>query len=381
MTLMLVGPAGRTWPLTDPVTIGRDDTATFDAGVSRTHARVSRSGAAWVIEDLGSTNGTLVNGERVAGRRRVDAGDQIQVGKTLLRVTAPDEPADAQARFLRGLEIFRSGDHERAERELLAATARDDRHAWAWYYVGLTRDRRGDQDAAVEALQRAVRSQPDLKPARDKLLALGGASAVPDRPAEQAPKAKPKPGTLAQILDSNMREGVPERSEEQAPGDVLWAGRRRVLSCMAQPSAWTWIVALACGASLGVAVASGQPGSLAAAAVMVALALDLPSYFLRSATTTYTVYERRIDIRQGIFVRRERSVWLYDVENVEYTRSFWEMLTGDATITLTPEERNMKPREPITLRGPGNYRQVHWLFEQIRVKALVERRAMKNLWV
>ncbi len=54
-----------------------------DANTSRQHAAFVREGAGWAIEDLGSTNGTLVNGERVDSVGCVD-GDVVVVGVTEL---------------------------------------------------------------------------------------------------------------------------------------------------------------------------------------------------------------------------------------------------------------------------------------------------------
>jgi pSer/pThr/pTyr-binding forkhead associated (FHA) protein len=72
-----------------PTTIGRsEDNVIVLAGddyASGRHARVeSGLDGAWVI-DLGSTNGTYVNGERLEGRRRLHEGDLLQVGDTELR--------------------------------------------------------------------------------------------------------------------------------------------------------------------------------------------------------------------------------------------------------------------------------------------------------
>ena len=57
------------------------DVVLNDADVSRQHARISfEEGSGWVIEDLGSTNGVVVNGGRVDGRLRLSIGDQITLG-------------------------------------------------------------------------------------------------------------------------------------------------------------------------------------------------------------------------------------------------------------------------------------------------------------
>jgi pSer/pThr/pTyr-binding forkhead associated (FHA) protein len=59
-----------------------------DPEISRRHARVSRGGdGTLTIEDLGSANGTFVNGERIDGPQTLEVGDVVKVGKTVLQVT------------------------------------------------------------------------------------------------------------------------------------------------------------------------------------------------------------------------------------------------------------------------------------------------------
>jgi DNA-binding CsgD family transcriptional regulator len=63
---------------TNDIAIPRDDRA------SRLHALVECLPAGWSVRDLGSTNGTFVNGERIVGERALRAGDEIRVGETRL---------------------------------------------------------------------------------------------------------------------------------------------------------------------------------------------------------------------------------------------------------------------------------------------------------
>jgi pSer/pThr/pTyr-binding forkhead associated (FHA) protein len=59
-----------------------------DTNVSRRHARIYRDGTDVVVEDLGSTNGTKVNGVRVA-RKVLSPGDRILLGRSTLVVEMP----------------------------------------------------------------------------------------------------------------------------------------------------------------------------------------------------------------------------------------------------------------------------------------------------
>lgn len=79
----LVLQDGRRVELGDnPITIGRlpeCDVSLVDSNVSRKHAEVKRHGNDFVIIDLGSTNGTRVNGAWVTAERRLHDGDQITI--------------------------------------------------------------------------------------------------------------------------------------------------------------------------------------------------------------------------------------------------------------------------------------------------------------
>jgi sulfite reductase alpha subunit-like flavoprotein len=81
--------AGKSFPVSkEAVTIGRVDGADVilqDPEVSRQHARISWKVLTFVIEDLASSNGTFVNGERISAPHMLQPGDSIQVGHTTLR--------------------------------------------------------------------------------------------------------------------------------------------------------------------------------------------------------------------------------------------------------------------------------------------------------
>jgi hypothetical protein len=83
----LVSGDGRTYPLQIGSTvIGRGDQANLrlpDVGISRRHARLDFDGGQVVLTDLGSTNGTMVNGQRVSAVA-LNPGDMIQLGTTTL---------------------------------------------------------------------------------------------------------------------------------------------------------------------------------------------------------------------------------------------------------------------------------------------------------
>jgi len=80
---------GQAVELTRAAILGRAERADIvlaDPAVSSEHARVSRVGRAWVISDLGSTNGTRVNERRVDGDVPLAHGDVLALGNVRFRV-------------------------------------------------------------------------------------------------------------------------------------------------------------------------------------------------------------------------------------------------------------------------------------------------------
>lgn len=72
-----------------PVTIGRADDSTLvltDDYVSNRHARLLPRDGTWLVEDLGSTNGTYLDHDKVSGATPVPLGVPIRVGKTVLEL-------------------------------------------------------------------------------------------------------------------------------------------------------------------------------------------------------------------------------------------------------------------------------------------------------
>jgi pSer/pThr/pTyr-binding forkhead associated (FHA) protein len=78
---------GAVYALAEEITIGRAATCTIgmpdDSFVSQLHARAFREAGWTMIEDLGSTNGTYLNGKRLTAPERIAKGDRVQVGNTV----------------------------------------------------------------------------------------------------------------------------------------------------------------------------------------------------------------------------------------------------------------------------------------------------------
>jgi FhaA, N-terminal domain/FHA domain len=79
---VVIGPQG--------ATLGRgrqSDIVLSDPNVSRQHAEIRPRGGSWVITDLGSTNGSQLNGRRIEGSEVLRSGDEIELGASVLTFT------------------------------------------------------------------------------------------------------------------------------------------------------------------------------------------------------------------------------------------------------------------------------------------------------
>jgi hypothetical protein len=182
---VLTDPTGREHPLTgEIITIGRvveSDIVITSRRVSREHACVRREGRRAMLEDLGSTNGTFLNDERVLAPAVLHEGDRIQIGDVTLVFHDPDI-------------TFRDTPFPELELDVAAGLVRVDRHvvtlapkeftllAYLYERSGqvCTKDdigsavwpeyQEGIYDYQIENLVRRLRSKLEPDPANPQLL-------------------------------------------------------------------------------------------------------------------------------------------------------------------------------------------------------------------
>lgn len=145
---------GRHLVVDDTVVIGRGAPGLElrDGSISRLHAAVEQRDNTYVVQDMGSTNGTLLNGEKVVDTHDLRDSDQIRVGQTVLKFTLVDE---TEAGYLQ----------------------RMDRLAGTDYLTGLPAKHRFDS-LLQAAMRRADRAQ---KPLSLLMMDLDGLKAINDK--------------------------------------------------------------------------------------------------------------------------------------------------------------------------------------------------------
>jgi pSer/pThr/pTyr-binding forkhead associated (FHA) protein len=182
----LIDPTGREHPLTsETTTIGRaleNDIVITSKRVSREHARVRREGWRAILEDMGSTNGTFLNDERVLAPAELHDGDRITIGDVVLVFHDPD--ITYRDTPFPDLEIDVAGGVVRVDRRVVNLApkefallaflhqrsgqicSKDDISGAVWPEY----QAEGVYDYQVENLMRRLRSKLELDPANPQLL-------------------------------------------------------------------------------------------------------------------------------------------------------------------------------------------------------------------
>jgi DNA-binding NtrC family response regulator len=196
------------------VTFGRSRSTTIyvdSEKVSRTHARVRRTAETIEVEDLGSRNGTRVNGEKIEGKHRLESGDEIAIGPILavVGVTSglrkPSAIADAASGEARlAAEVDRSVRYYRPVTIALVRVPADaalDAIAQALRPMDLLAEDAGDDYLAI--LPELARAEGAA--AIERLIALGRATNADVR---AATVVCPEDGTTVEILVGKLRAAL-----------------------------------------------------------------------------------------------------------------------------------------------------------------------------
>jgi DNA-binding response OmpR family regulator len=182
----LTDPSGHEHRLTSQAeTIGRAvecDIVIASKSVSRQHTRIRRDGRRWFVDDLGSTNGTWLNGERLTGSLPLLDGDSLKVGDLTFIFHDPDTTSRESP--IPDLEVDTIAGVVRVNRKAVALSPKEyqllaylherrgqvcskdeiGRAVWPEYTAG------GIFDYQIENLVRRLRTRIEVDPANPQLL-------------------------------------------------------------------------------------------------------------------------------------------------------------------------------------------------------------------
>lgn len=182
----LTDPSGHEHRLTYQAgTIGRAvecDIVIASKSVSRQHTRIRRDGLRWFVDDLGSTNGTWLNGERLTGSLVLLDGDSLKVGDVTFIFHDPD--TTSRENPIPDLEVDPIAGVVRVNRKAVALSPKE------YLLLAYLHDRRGQVcskdaigqavwpeytaggifDYQIENLVRRLRTRIEVDPANPQLL-------------------------------------------------------------------------------------------------------------------------------------------------------------------------------------------------------------------
>ena len=246
--LVLVLPDGGRVPVEDHMTLGRAEDATVrldDPTVSRRHARIAPGADGAVIEDAGSRFGVFVDGQPIAGPRRLEPGAEIRLGSAVLHVepAAPaswsGEPPEAPGRGANATVVVPVG----ATRDGLRAASPADGSIRPRLRSGWALKRIADDQHDARHVLRDLRNNAFVRIDDEDAQLLGlldGRRTIGDLLVEATTLVGPTgPGRLARLIadlgDRGMLDGVAATPRVEAEPSLA----RRVLT----PREWTfeWI--------------------------------------------------------------------------------------------------------------------------------------------
>lgn len=184
----------------EALTVGRDVTADIrfsDPLVSRTHGRLEPRGGAWYYVDLGSSNGSVYNGRRLAAGDavRLRPGDRIQIGSASITVIDDRAPVPSRAGGTRDADVVRVG--RAIDNDIVIADPYvSSYHLEAWLEDGelVVQDLNSSNGTYADGQRITQATMPP-----DAVLRLGGDATLPAAALLAQLTAAPPPSTFVQM--------------------------------------------------------------------------------------------------------------------------------------------------------------------------------------
>jgi tetratricopeptide (TPR) repeat protein len=170
--------------------------------------------------------------------------------------------------------------------------------------------------------------------------------------------------------------GSAAASGERAPvgdrGREVHSGRRRISSMQFH---WPIIVVL----TIATLFLPRPPMQVFFSSVQglmsVLLVLVLLHALLYANLTSWRIYEHRIDLSEGLLLRRHVHLWLYEIRDSDVSSNVWELLTNNATLELKGESKT------LTIRGMARRSEVMAIWDGMRNAIREERGEIKRIWI
>lgn len=286
----------------------------------------------------------------------------FEANKIALAVKAFDDvlkrdPNNTEATYKLGICQFRLKDFAHSERIFRTLIADQYGHYEAWYYLGLCLKRQDKDEEAATVFKIALAINPDFKAAKRKL---------------GIQKPENRPGEAKATLDEM----------ENGPGEELYSSKMRRMSSFT--SHVVLLVFSAFGASLALTFFDFGIIYLLLIIFSLAFILALFDLIIRSRFYKYTIFEKRIDFKEGILFRNHNSLWLYEIKKLSFSQNPWMLITKNAKIKIEAENGNLvliglpSPKGSAS-RNPAKFMQL--LFDELRNSVREQRGKVKKIWI
>lgn len=277
-----------------------------------------------------------------------------------------------EALYKLGVCDFRLKKFKEAGASFSALIEVEPKNSLAWYYLGLTKERQGDKDKAIEKYHMALLIDPDLDVAQKKLAELG----------------------IEPTIVGEPKRTVFETQDEDGPGMLLYSSKYR------RPTSFSTHIAILVFSSIFftllyldaylniISIYSRDIfGSIADSfgLMLYMIIIFLPTFvdlILRSVTTKYDIYERRIDIRKGILFHTHISIWLFEIVNIKLSKNPVDLLTRNSRIALQTQDGSYSLLGLVKPKNEGESNNFTLaLFNELRSAVREQRGAVKKVWI
>ncbi|WP_179257774.1 tetratricopeptide repeat protein [Burkholderia sp. AU6039] len=298
-----------------------------------------------------------------------------------------------------GMIRLRAGNNSAASELFEAALARKATNADAHYGLGVIAERQSTLEAALAYYQEALRLNPKHRGAADGINKLqknpsgrsselmhDSVSSQRDTDAMRNEVARAR--TQGQPVSPNPS---PDASALALESGELLDSKHRTMNSFSFHFLFTLIVTVLLGLVCGwlsllalFAFSSGTKdehvaGVLAFVGALSIIVISWKVLRMRAKRTVYDIYERRIDIREGLLIRKESSIWTFEITNPTLHRSPLDVILGNGRISLIDNPSGETNNAKII--GFGSFEDTRALWQALRDTAIKDRLTIKRMWI
>lgn len=305
---------------------------------------------------------------------------QVNKALTLLEKEVESGQRSSRVWFLLGVCHFRTKKFTLAESEFRQAAALNPNDPLIHYYLGLALERQQCLQDAILSYRSALSIDPGFAKAHEKLKLLkADTNTKVSLDGDTSPDGERDARGLAKTLDEEEVAGLKPDAHRIA-GKLLDSRTRRKNSF---PSVVLMPVSTIVSISFGVLfIVDNQPIARNLLPfiifVVVPVLFALQGFFRMIAAKfyVYNIYENRLDLTTGMISTTMQSMWLFEITRVWFRRGLMDLFSNNATIIIRTDDNFI-----VRIKGFGKAQEARQLFEEIRNSAIVQRRAMKKIWV